>query len=329
MKEKILGNTNELKKDLVNGLKMANEKLPDNIKQEFGGAKKAVTVSYILSLIMAFIVNLLAANILLSVLLGIILPKMSVAMQNNIILGASSALVLGLGVFANSNPIMSFYKRLNGFQKPNLQIENRLARIIEPICRKANIPLPNIYIQDVDFVNACALGSDNVAVTLPLLEFDDNIIAGIMAHEIGHLRNLDSVKSIRVCTMNMVLMLFYNIINKCGRVSVMIAKLGSRNVREVFNAVTIFFNFVALFFMFLQIFPEKIGLLLSRQQEYEADAATVEFGQGANFILGMNAIDPKTATVKPGIITRIRYAWGSTHPPTHTRIERVEAAMKI
>ena len=329
MKEKKFENSNELKKSLAKGVAMANEKLPDSIKQEFGGAKKTVTASYILSLVMAFFINFWAAKILLAVVLVILLPKMSMTMQNYILLVASGTLVVGLGVFANSEPIMSFYKKMNGFEKPSVEIEGRLSEIIEPICKRANIPIPNIYIQDVEDVNACALGADNIAVTLPLMEFDDNLIAGIMAHEIGHLRNLDSVKSIRIATMNMVLMVFHNIINRIARVSAAIARFVSGNPRTFFNAITVFFNCFALFFMLLQIFPNKIGLLLSRQQEYEADAATVEFGQGANFILGMTAIDPVSATVKPGIITRIKYAWGSTHPPTHTRIERVEAAMKV
>ena len=123
MKENVLGNANELKKSLAGGLKIANEKLPENIRKEFGGAKKSVTASYIVNLVMAFVVNFWAANILLCVFLGSVLPKMSISMQNNIILGASGALVLGLGVFANTKPLMSFINDSMDFRYQILRLK--------------------------------------------------------------------------------------------------------------------------------------------------------------------------------------------------------------
>ena len=55
---------------------------------------------------------------------------------------------------------------------------------------------------NVKDLNAFAVGSNNIAVTLPLLtNLRTNEIAGILAHEMGHIQNRDTNTALLTSTM--------------------------------------------------------------------------------------------------------------------------------
>lgn len=278
------------------------------LKDEFGlegNVKKRTTAIYVLQLLLTFVINMMAAIIIL----GFFVP-------NKFLSIAAAILVIALGVFSNTPVLQGLYKKLSNIEEAPPEVESRVRHILEPIIERAGIPMPTISIMNIDCLNACAFGKSDVAVTIPILSIPDDALAGVLAHEVGHLRNMDSVKSIRICTMNFPLMLLQKI---CGIFIWVFTGIGK--LINLFNFAALPFVFISLLFGILQVIPEKIGLFLSRQQEFEADAATVEFGQGENFIVGMTMIDENK---KPGIIARLRYFWSSTHPPTYDRIERVK-----
>ncbi|MGH9359494.1 MAG: zinc metalloprotease HtpX [Candidatus Acidiferrales bacterium] len=81
----------------------------------------------------------------------------------------------------------------------------RLYAIVERLAAKANIPPPKIYMIPTDSPNAFATGRNpnhaSVAVTRGILDIcDDEEIEGVLAHELGHVRNRDILTSAVVAT---------------------------------------------------------------------------------------------------------------------------------
>jgi len=70
--------------------------------------------------------------------------------------------------------------------------------IVEQLARRAQMPMPKVYIIDSDQPNAFATGRNPenaaVAATRGLLRILDNEeIAGVMAHELAHVKNRDTL----------------------------------------------------------------------------------------------------------------------------------------
>lgn len=70
--------------------------------------------------------------------------------------------------------------------------------IVEQLVRRADMPMPKVYIIDTDQPNAFATGRNPenaaVAATTGLLKILDNEeIAGVMAHELAHVKNRDTL----------------------------------------------------------------------------------------------------------------------------------------
>jgi len=90
---------------------------------------------------------------------------------------------------------------MSGAKEIQKQDNPRLYRMVENLAITEGLPMPKVYIINDPAPNAFATGRDPkhgiVAATTGLLELmDDNELEGVMAHEIGHIKNHD----IRVST---------------------------------------------------------------------------------------------------------------------------------
>src|SRR6266568_9641881 len=95
---------------------------------------------------------------------------------------------------------------MSGAQPVSREEAGRLYSIVERLAAKANIPVPKIYFIPTDSPNAFATGRNpnhaSVAVTRGILELcDDEEIEGVLAHELGHVRNRDILTSAVVATL--------------------------------------------------------------------------------------------------------------------------------
>ncbi|MDY6825407.1 MAG: zinc metalloprotease HtpX [Thermodesulfobacteriota bacterium] len=71
-----------------------------------------------------------------------------------------------------------------------------LHRLVESLCRRAGLPMPKVFIMPEEAPNAFATGRnpDNavVAVTQGLIRYmNEQELAGVIAHELGHVKNRD------------------------------------------------------------------------------------------------------------------------------------------
>jgi len=143
----------------------------------------------------------------------------------------------------------------------------RIYQIVERLAAKANIPVPKIYMIPTDSPNAFATGRNphhaSVAVTRGILDLcDDDEIEGVLAHELGHVKNRDILTSAIVATLA-------GAITFVGRMvfwGEMFGFGGGGNDREG-GALS------ALAMMILApLAAVLIQLAISRSREYEADA---------------------------------------------------------
>jgi heat shock protein HtpX len=106
-------------------------------------------------------------------------------------------LALGMNAFAYWNSdkmVLSMY----GAKPEDRTSAPRFYAIIERLAQRANLPMPRVYIMENPQPNAFATGRDPehaaVAATTGLLDMlDEREIAGVMGHELAHVKNRDTL----------------------------------------------------------------------------------------------------------------------------------------
>lgn len=113
--------------------------------------------------------------------------------------GAVVALLVagGMNMFAywNSDKMLL---RMHNAQPVDARSEPELHEMVAQLAQNAGIPMPALYIVDEDQPNAFATGRNPehaaVAVTTGLLRIlSHQEVAGVVAHELGHIRNRDTL----------------------------------------------------------------------------------------------------------------------------------------
>lgn len=212
----------------------------------------------------------------------------------------------------------------------------RLYRIVENLSITTGTPMPKVYIIDDPAPNAFATGRDPqhaiVAATTGLLDImDDSELEGVMAHELGHVRNYD----IRVS------MIVFGLVVAVGFIADMFLRFaffGGGNNRGGGsgggNPFVLVFGLAAM--LIAPLVAGVVQAAVSRQREYLADAtgalttrhpealasALEKLGASGRPLRRQNSTmahmwisDP----TKPGIMDRLF----STHPPIAARVTRL------
>lgn len=91
-----------------------------------------------------------------------------------------------------------------------------LVRMVSGLAQKAKLPMPKVYIVDTDVPNAFATGRDPehaaVAVTTGIMRaLNYEELEGVVAHELAHVRNRDTLISTIVATIAGVITMIANI----------------------------------------------------------------------------------------------------------------------
>jgi len=119
------------------------------------------------------------------------------------LLGGRGGLVIAL-LFAIGMNVFVYWKsdtlalKANGARELGPDEQPRLRQIVATLAQRAGLPMPRLYIVDRPEPNAFATGRNPehaaVAVTSGILELmDDRQLTGVLAHELSHVKNRDTL----------------------------------------------------------------------------------------------------------------------------------------
>lgn len=227
---------------------------------------------------------------------------------------------------------------MSGAKEIKKQDQPQLFGIVEELSLAARVPMPKVYIINDPAPNAFATGikpeKGAVAFTTGLLAtLNREELAGVVAHELAHIRNYD----IRLMTICIALVGVIALIANFG--SRMLLFGGNRRNNNNQKSHPIMMLVAVVFLILAPIASQFVRLAVSRNREYLADATAVEFTRNpVGLINALKKIsgDPRDvknaqqATASMYIsrpIGKKRKNKGSlwaTHPPIEGRIERLQ-----
>lgn len=149
-----------------------------------------------------------------------------------------------------------------------------LFRVVENLAITAGLPAPRMYIINDPAPNAFATGRDKehaaIAVTTGLLAMmDKNELSGVLAHELSHIGNRDTL----LMTVVVVLVGFIAILANIFTRSMWFGGGRRRDDREGGGQLGAILAIVGIIFVILSpIIAQLIQLAISRKREYLADA---------------------------------------------------------
>ncbi len=106
-------------------------------------------------------------------------------------------LALGMNVFAYWNAD-KMVLRMHGAREVDLQSAPGFFNLVNRLAQNANLPMPKVYVIDTDQPNAFVTGRNPenaaVAATRGLMNgLSEQELAGVMAHELAHVKNRDTL----------------------------------------------------------------------------------------------------------------------------------------
>ncbi|MEK7594493.1 MAG: M48 family metalloprotease [Patescibacteria group bacterium] len=208
----------------------------------------------------------------------------------------------------------------------------RLWRIVENLAITDGLPMPKVYIMDDPAPNAFATGRDPkssaVCVTSGLLDLmTDTELQGVLAHEMGHIKNYD----IRVSMVAFALTALISLL-----ADIMLRLTWFSDDERENNQVFLILGIVAA--ILAPVVATMIQLAISRQREYLADATgalTTRYPEGLASALtkikesGSVARHQNSSTAHLFFVNPLKKGslagLFSTHPPLDDRIARLRS----
>ncbi len=209
-----------------------------------------------------------------------------------------------------------------------------LYSIVRTLSQRAGLPMPKVYIIEADQPNAFATGRNPrngaVAVTTGIMRLlDRNELAGVIAHELSHIKNRDILVSTIAATIA-------GAISYLAQMAQWAFIFGGRSDDEERGGSPVAALLMAII---APIAAMLVQLAISRTREYGADAGGARIVGNPLYLanalrklhnysqqipMGVNPATSHMFIVNPlsgGGIARLF----STHPPIEERIERLEA----
>lgn len=251
--------------------------------------------------------------------------------------------------FSGSNAIL----RMTGAKQIQKSDDPQLFNVVEELSIAAGIPMPGVYLISDPGMNAFATGRDPahgvVAITTGLrANLNRDELAGVMAHEISHIRHYDIRLGMLMATLAGIIIFAADAGTRVAFYSALFGGGGGRSNRGGgggANPLAIVIVVVAVVFAILApICAVMVRFAMSRQREYLADAGAVELTRYPQGLVGalkklgaqrqplqhvgqstapLFIVNPLKKAVRGGrhdISTAF-----STHPPLSDRISRLQA----
>ncbi len=208
----------------------------------------------------------------------------------------------------------------------------RAYQIVERLTQRVGLPMPKIYVIPTESPNAFATGRNpakaSVAVTQGILSLlNDEELEGVLAHELGHVRNRDILISSIAATIAGAITYFADI----ARWGMIFGGYERDDNNRGGGLGAIFMLFLA------PVAAMLIQLAVSRSREYQADETGAQFTGNpyalASALAKLDAYSkrmPLVATPSTAHLFIIQPLLGmsfgslfATHPPIAKRIERL------
>lgn len=249
--------------------------------------------------------------------------------------GGTPVVTIGIGIGALIYALITYFAgsrmalAVNGAKEIQKSDNPRLWRIVENLAITEGLPMPKVHIMQDPALNAFATGRDpqhaSVAATTGILDaLTDTELEGVMAHELGHVKNYD----IRVS------MVAFALVAVIGMLADIILHFTWFSDNDNKSPIMLAIGIAAA--LISPVVASMIQLAISRQREYLADATgalATRYPEGlASALEKIQASSSatrqqNTATahlffanpLKGGGIAKLF----STHPPIEDRIARL------
>lgn len=246
--------------------------------------------------------------------------------------------LIGAGIYA----LISYFAgakmalAINGAKQISKKDNPRYWRIVENLSITNGMPMPKVYIMNDPALNAFATGRDPnhsaVCATTGLIDtMTDHELEGVMAHELGHVKNYD----IRVSMVAFALVAVVSII-----ADIMLRMAWFRDDDDS-SSSSLFFVIGIIGAILAPIIATLIQLAISRRREYLADAtgalttrypdglasALEKIGKFGSKLHKQNASTAHLFFANPLKKSSLASLF-STHPPIEDRIKRLNEMIR-
>lgn len=243
-----------------------------------------------------------------------------------------AALLMNFGAYWFSDQIVL---RMQAAQPVDPKNAPRLYQTVSELAQKAGIPMPKIYIIQSDQANAFATGRNPdhaaVAVTTGLLRYLDwDEVTAVLAHELAHIRNRDTL----------VMTIAATIAGAIGLISQFAFMMGHSRSNQQSSANPIGLLATILLIVLAPMAAMLVHMAISRSREYVADkvgaqicghplwlASALQKIAKIAAVKDMPSVRDNPATAHLYIFNPLNHrglsAWFSTHPSLESRIQRL------
>jgi heat shock protein HtpX len=247
--------------------------------------------------------------------------------------GMTMGLILAIGMnffsyFFSEKMALMASGAIRVSESENSQVYWRIAPMTKRLCERMGIPEPKLWVIPEQAPNAFATGRNpshsSVAVTKGLLELmNEQEVEGVIAHELGHIKNRDILISSIAATIASAITFLAHMAMFFG---------GRRDDDDAPNPLV-----AVLMLLLAPIAAGLIQMAISRTREYSADAAAAKYtGSPDGLISGLRRLEayskriPMDASPAMSHMYIIKPFSGqtmarlfSTHPATEERIARL------
>jgi heat shock protein HtpX len=221
----------------------------------------------------------------------------------------------------------------------------QLVNVTDEMAIASGLPVPQLFVIPDPDPNAFAAGKDPqhacIAVTQVLIErMNRDELQGVIAHEMGHVRNLD----IRLMTVVAALVGMVMLVSELGLRTMRLGGSRRSSKREGGGAGIFFFVLWLVALVLAPFVSQLLATAVSRRREFRADATSAELTRNpqalASALSKIDAAEDPTRSIKKGTaqlciadplgsgINEREGFWAdlfATHPPVKQRILALKA----
>ena len=255
------------------------------------------------------------------------------------IIGGTTGMLIGL-VFAGIGNFASYWfsdsivRKMYGARRPEGDEKKKIEGIVERLAEDQGLPVPDVYVAEMGVPNAFATrrnpSNASIVVTHQLLsELNSDEVEGVLAHELAHVKNRDTLINSVVATF-------------AGAIAVMAEMVfwgslfsGREEEGEMLSSLALM--------ILTPLIASLIKAAISRKMEYRADTDAVEMAGPQGLSSALQKISQASERRKARHNSKVQEAganlfiynpfsadrlskYFSTHPPLEDRLNNIQVS---